>query len=273
MDRFDWIEFGDGAKSGKERAPAPRTRPTDGPSFYRAAREMRQAGHFKAAADCFRKTVSFDDHHYWAWVALIDTLVRARHIEEADTVSQEAIGNYRQVRPLYAARALVLAVQGKLDEAWPMSDVSVEGGDRSWYSRCVRGELFLRHDVEERRKAVALFEEAMDLSQRDWEAPFIAGLALLDAKLPALAAGFFAEAAHCNPRAPICWLCLGDAFNELRLYDQALFYYQRVTELEPTHEVARERQRKATPALYGLMKVFQRVSLKERWQKEYEDLM
>jgi tetratricopeptide (TPR) repeat protein len=273
MDRFDWLEFDTGVgESQKKRGPALRTQPTDGPSYYRAAREMRQAGHFKAAADYYRKSISFDDHHYAAWVELVDTLVRAQRIEDADRVSDEALRAYRQVRPLYAARALVLAHRGKFDEAYPLAQVSVEGGDRSWYSRCVFGELMLRTNAAQRAEALDRFEEAMDLADGHWEAPFLAGLPLLDAKLPALAAGYFSEAARAKPLAPICWLCLGDAFRDLKLFDQALFYYQRVVELEPSNEIALQRQKDTSPLLYGLTRVFRRDSLKRRWQREFEKL-
>ncbi|MCP4643614.1 MAG: tetratricopeptide repeat protein [bacterium] len=270
MDRFDWLELDQESDAAKRATPAIRTRPTDGPSFYRAAGEMRQSGHFKAAADYYRKTLAFDDHHYDAWTELVDTLVRAGQLDTAEQVSTEAIEAYRRVRPLYAARALVLAHQGRCDEALPMSDVSVEGGDRSWYARCVRGELYLHINRNDRAGALALFEEAMELAQQDWRAPFLAGVGLLDAELPTLAAGFFADAAHLNPHAPVCWLCLGDAFRDLRLYDQAGFYYQRAVELEPTHEVARERQKTTGSLVYGLMRALNRRSMMERWNKLYE---
>jgi tetratricopeptide (TPR) repeat protein len=279
MDRFDWLELDSHAglahvkPDGPKSAQAPRTMPKDGPSFYRAARAMRYAGHFKTATDFYRKTVGFDDQNFAAWVELTDTLVRAGRLDEADAVSREAHENYRQVRPLYAARALVLAFQGRMDEAMPLSNVSVDGGDRSWYSRCVRGELLLRTDPAFRTDALAAFEDAADLASPPWEPALIAGWALLDAKLFVLAAGHLAEAAHWNPRAPLCWLCLGDCFRELMFYEQALFYYQRVIELEPSHDLALERQKTCAPRVFGLMRLFNRKSLQDRWQKEFDKAM
>lgn len=153
-----------------------------------------------------------------------------------------------------------------------MSDVSVEGGDRSWYARCVRGDLTLRSGSCRQAEAQELFEEALNLAERNWEAPFMCGLALLDAKLPALAAGYLAEAGHWDPQVPACWLFLGDAFQALRLYEQAAFYYDRVTELEPTNDLGVTRKKETIPHMYGLMRAFKQDSLWKRWDKEFKKL-
>lgn len=275
MDRFESLEFESksGSAAGREADVSPLVAPADGPGFYRAARAMREAGHFQSACGYYRKAVGFNDHHYGAWVELTDSLIRAGLIEEADRVSQEVIDAYRQVRVLYAARALVLGHQGRIEQARPLSDVSIEGEQPSWYGHCVRGELMLLEDSSTWPEAVAEFERAFELAgDLAWEAAFLAGWSLLAAKLHVLAAGFFAEAAHQRPRAAACWLFLGDTFHGLQLYDQALFYYQRVTELEPTHDKALERQRRTTPMLYGLMRAFRKGALERIWQREYERL-
>ena len=275
MDRFDWLEL-DSAPgvAAAQTGPVPIepvTMPKDAPSFYRAARTMREAGHFKAASDFYRKAVGFDDHHYDARVELVDTLVRARRIAEADAASLEAHEGHKQVRVLYASRALVLAHLGRTNEAMQFSDVSVDADD-SWYARCVRGEVLLRMDAGFRGEALALFEQATRLAQNAWEPAFLAGWVLLDAKWYALAAGYLAEAAHLRPRAPLMWLCLADCFRELKFYEQALFYYQRVTELEPSSEIAIARQKECGPLMYGLMRAFSRDSPQKRWRREFDKL-
>ncbi|MBM3289617.1 MAG: hypothetical protein FJY92_05650 [Candidatus Hydrogenedentes bacterium] len=276
MDRFDWLELESAPGVGTERAPAAPvesvTMPKDAPTFYRAARAMREAGHFRTATDFYRRAIAFDDHHYDARVELIDTLVRARRIGEADAASVEAHEGHKQVRVLYASRALVLAHIGQFNEAMRFSDVSVDA-DESWYARGVRGEVLLRMDAGFRGEALALFEQATRLAQNAWEAAFLAGWVLLDAKQFALAAGYLAEAAHQRPRASLIWLCLGDCFRELKFYEQALFYYQRVTELEPSSEIAVERQKECAPLIYGLMRAFNRGSLQDRWRREFDKLL
>ncbi len=278
MDRFDWLELDSTIGIEKkapqaQAAPTPRVQPHDAPSFYRAAREMRESGHFRAATDFYRKAIGYDDRHYAARVELVDTLIRAGRVDEAETAANEAYENYRRVRPFYASRALVLAHLRRYDEALACSDVSVEGGDRSWYSRCIRGEVLLRMEPGFRSHALEQFDEATLLTQNPWEPYFLAGWILMDAGLYALAAGHLAEAAHLSPRVPLCWLCLGDSFRELRFYEQAIFYYQRVMELEPTNELALERQRRCGSLTYGLMRLFRRDDLHRRWRREFDKNM
>ena len=271
MDRFDWLEL-DEAQRIKRAASidGPAEAPKDAASFYYAARRMRHAGHFHAASDYYSKTVALDGHNYTAWLELIDTLVRGKQLQQARQVAGNVCDTYRLVRPLYAAHALVLGHLAEFDEAMRQSDISLDDSSGGWYALCVRGEIMLRMNRNFRQDAQQCFEDAANCAEEMWEPRLLAGWALLDAKLPALAAGFLAESAHQNPRAPICWLCLGDSFRELRLYEQALFYYQRVTELEPTHELAVARQREAVPRIYGLLSIFSRGSLERRWKREIE---
>ncbi|MDZ4857535.1 MAG: hypothetical protein SGI88_01020 [Candidatus Hydrogenedentes bacterium] len=279
MDRFDWLELdstpgiAQTRRSSQKEPAAALAMPNDSASFYRAAREMRAAGHFRAATEFYRKATALNDHHFDAWAELIDTLVRARRMTEAASASQEAHEAFKQVRLLYASRALVLAHQGNFQEAMRYSDVSVDAAELSWYARSVRGELQLKMNPAHRNDALASFEQAMQMARHAWEPAFLAGWVLLDAKHFALAAGFLAEAAHQRPRAPLLWLCLGDCFRELKFYEQALFYYQRVTELEPASEIALARQKECGSLVYGLMRALSRDSLQKRWRRDFDRLL
>lgn len=270
MDRFDWLELEKAAAVESAGRYAPRQAPSDAASYYRAGREMREHGYFKSAVDYYEKAIGLNDQHYDAWIELIDTLVRISDLERAEARSREALDTYRLVRPFYASRALVMAHFGDFDEAYRHARVGVESQRPSWYAYCILAEVNLRQDVEKRLEALSLYEKALERAERPWEAAFLGGWALLEAQLPALAAGLFAEAAHHNPRAPICWLGLGDCFKALGLYDQALFYYQRVTEIEPRHEAALERQRKCASLPYGLLGALERRLMQGRWKRNFQ---
>ena len=274
MDRFDHLELNAESEPSGIASTEPLTRqaPTDGPSFYRAARQMREAGFFGAAAGFYERAVGFDDQNYRAWVQWVDCLVRGGKAEQADAVSREAVSNYGQVRLFYASRALALAHQGAFQEALPQSDVSVEGKEPHWYALCIRAELYLRMSQDNLEVARKLLEEAVEKGM-GWEPHFIGGWALMDTGWPALAAGYFSEAVRCRPSAAAGLICLGDAFRALRLHDQAMFYYQKVTEVEPNHQLALERQKACAPSLFGLMRVFRRENLRKRWNREFEKLV
>ncbi len=268
MDRFDWLELRD---EHPEQEEAPLTsRPKDGPSFHRAARALRRAGFFADAAQHYEKTVGLDEHNFVARVEWVDTLLRAEQVKAAGRCAEASIKAYRQVRPLYAAVALVLAHQRRVDEAKTFSQISLEGDQPSWYARAVQGDLILCEDVLRRDEAIQAFEQAFTVSNGYWEAYQHAGWAFMHAGLPVFAAPYFAEAAHHCPKACTPWLYLGDAFRDLHFYDQATFYYERVIELSPKHEVAQERLRTCAPLGYGLMRLFRREDLHRRWKQEYE---
>jgi tetratricopeptide (TPR) repeat protein len=173
------------------------------------------------------------------------------------------------VRPFYAARALVLAHKDEFAEAFSLSNVSISKEEPHWYAFCTRGEILLLQDPVQRLDAMIFFEAAAECPGADWQAYHMAGRALLEARLPALAASLFAEAAHLNPRGSACWLGLGDAFLALKLYDQALFYYQRVTELQPNHEIALGRQRTCAPLGFGLINALTAKALQGRWKQRF----
>jgi tetratricopeptide (TPR) repeat protein len=268
-DRFDWLEL-DKLKAGAQKGLArPSQEPWDAPSFYRAGCEMREYGFLHSAIPYFEKAVALNDQHYDAWLMLTDTLLRVKRLDAADACSKEALDNYRLVRPFYAARALVLAHLDRFGEAIPLSNASISKEEPHWYCFCARGELLLRQDSAQRLDAMIFFEASLECPGLDWQSYAMAGNALLDAHLPAMAAGMFAEAAHLNPRAPACWLGLGDSFLALRLYDQALFYYQRMTELQPNHEIALERQKRCAPLGYGLMNALATKALYGRWKNKF----
>ncbi len=274
MDRFDWIEFDSfPSNTFKETAPTQDPKdhapPNDAPSYYRAARRMREAGFFEQAAQLYAKSVGFNEHDYSARVEWMDTLLRAGQLDAAEKESAAALDNYRKVRLFYASRALVLVHRGACREALPLSDVSLEGRP-SWYARCVRAELLLRQSLGNRAAALTHLEEAVDLAGWEWEPRFLGGAILAGAGWPVLAAAYFAEAVHVRPKAAAGLLGLGDCFYDLRLYDQAMFYYRKVTEAEPKHELALERQKRGTPLLYGLVRVFEERRLRDRWKRAYE---
>ena len=269
---FDHLEFESKTERPQRRPSAPTAPPKDAAALQKHARRLRRAGHFSAAAKLYQKAVGLNEYNYAVRVACVDSLVRAGDYEAADHASHTALDAYRQVRLFYAARALALAHGGRLDEAFPLVQVSLEGEGRTWYARCVQAELLLRQSAENRVKALTLLDEAREIAEDLWEPSFLGGWMLLDAGFPALAAGFFSEAGHADPRAAAGWLYLGDCFHALRLHDQAMFYYQKAVEIEPQHETAVARQKQCAPKIFGLTRVFRRSELRRRWDRAFEQL-
>lgn len=267
MDRFDWLELNDTVPKTTDSAQHDPQYGNNSDTLYRRARKMREAGHFRLAVMFYERTIGIDTQHFRAWRELIDTLVRARQLKYADEISAKALALYPHVPEMYAARGLVLLHNNNMAEAKAHVERGHAAGDHSWYLSCVQAEIILCDNKGYSKEVLGCLEQAIEQAEFPWEAHFIGGWFLLDAALPTWAAGYLAEAGHLNPTAPIVWLCLGDCFKDLRLYDQALFYYQKATELEPQHILALKRQRECHPFIFGLMRIFKKQSLLERWNK------
>jgi tetratricopeptide (TPR) repeat protein len=150
--------------------------------------------------------------------------------------------------------------------------VALEAPTPLWYAASVQGEFLLREAPNRPRGAVSAFERALGAADDPWEAAFIAGWALRNAGHAVLAAGFFAEAVHHDPRAVAGFLGLAECFEELRLHDQAAFYFECAQELDPEHAAARAGAKRCQSLVYGLMRVFTRRDLKQRWKLEIDRL-
>ncbi len=267
MSGFDHLEI----PPRDTAASAPTRTITSAEDAYRAARQMREAGYFQSAAALYQRAIGLEERRYAAWVELVDSLVRAGDLEAADQQAQSALENYRQVRAFYAARALALLHKGAIHAAIPLSDVSLEGSPDP-FAMTVRAELLLKQSWRNRKPALELLSDALRIAEDPWEVCFTAGSTLLEAGWPPLAAGFFSEAIHARPSAAAAFIGLGDCFLQLRLYDQATFYYQQVTRMHPKHDLALARQRAAAPKIFGLMRVFRRHDLQAIWNKRLERL-
>jgi len=271
MDRFDWIELEYVPRPPSE--PAERVAPHDAPSFYRAAEDMYRSGHFRAAITYYRHAIGRDHRHYDAWTHLIDTLIRAGQLSEADTTSAQAIDEFGRMRPLYAARALALGHLRKWKDAWEFSSISLDTRTASWYAHVVRGELLLLENRATPYEALGAFEAALSASDHAWRAALLSGWALLDADLPHMAAAMFAEAARYEPTTPLIWICMGDCFHRLRLYEHAMFYYECAAKLDPKNDLVLRRRKWTSRFVYGLMRVFRRENVRKRWEREYQFLV
>jgi len=247
------------------------TEPKDGPGCHRHAKRLRRAGHLGKAARFYERSLGYQEHNYEAWLEFADTLIRARDIERADAVAQKAIEGHGQARVLYAGLACVRAHQGHLSDAFRLSDVSLDT-QRDWYAVAVRGEIAMRKAGDSRsfrKDAMECFEEASRLADDPWDAYFMAGCAMYDAGWPAYAAAYFSEALHVDPAAAAAWLGMGDAFQAMKLHEQAGFYYEQAIQLQPHLERARSGRRSALQAVYGLLSIFDKASLEEKWQARY----
>lgn len=268
---FDDLELNPALPPRRKRQRL-REEPTDGPSCYRVAGDLRRAGRLGAAVKQYERAIGYQEHNYDAWTELVDTLLRMGAPGAALECAQRGVDGHRKTRPLYAALACATAHAGDTAAAFALSDVSL-GEHRYWYPVCVRAELMLLHEPESKRvrlEAIDCYEEAIRLAADPWDAHFMAGCALLHAGWAGHAAGYFSEALHLDPIGAAGWLGLGDCFHALRLFEQASFYFGKALDLEPYLETAQRKQRTSRRAEFGLLRGLKKQSLEERWNARYD---
>ena len=274
MTNFDWLEFYSSDDGGEEMDPEngqpvePAREPSDADGFCKSAERMREMGNFEAAANLYERAIGLDEYHYMSWIMMIDSLLRANKLKDADVKSREAIETYGQVHSFYAARALVLSYIGKNRKAMMNSDISMETQSPCWYTLYARADVLLGGNRSSRPDSLWLLNKALELDNDMWEVYLLGGMAMTRAELPSMAASFFAEAAHFRPTAPICWLLLGDSFKELRLHDQAFFYYRRAEDLAPNIKAVKQRLNLGSLQLSQLMQAFRLEDLYKRWTQK-----
>ena len=271
MGLFEHIEIEIPHETGLDPIVADQFR-NEAASFHQSGIELLQRGYVSQAADMLERALGFREHDFQLWIDAIEMLVRADKLERAEARSHEALQNYRRTAPLFAAHALVLAHRGQFGDALGHVQVVFDHARRGthWYAHAIRGEILLRQDKTNRGEATYCFDQAMDGQKNPWRAALIAAWAFLDAELPVFAAAAAAEVAHWNPRACIGWLLMARCFEQLRLYEQAQFYYGCVLELEPNHPAGLRGRQSAKAARFGLLSLFRRENLKGRWRTAYE---
>lgn len=269
MSRFDFIQP-EPPKQGEKARFDLLEEPEDAAGFRRAARDMRRMANFDAAVQLYERALGLDEYHHGTWAELVDSLLRMGRAKQAEKRAQEAIANYGQVRVFYAAKGLALAHLDKHDEALGYCQVSLEGEERDWHALCAAAECTLRSDRDALEVCVGFWEEALGRTTQAWEVYFTAGAALLDARRPAHAAGYFAEAVHEDPKAVAGWIGLGDAFRMLRLFDQAAFYYRQGEDLDPYNRRLRKRRMNTAKRAFGLLQALPLRPLEARWRQRWK---
>lgn len=271
MDLFGHIEIEIPRDAGLDPIVADQFR-NEAASFHQSGLELLQRGHVKQGAEMLERALGYREHDPRLWIDAIELLVRANQLDRAEARSQEALHNYRRTAPLFAAHALVLAHQGRHGDALGHVQVVFDHARPDWhgYAHAVRGEILLRQDKSNRSEAIACLDRAMDGQPNPWRTALVGAWAFLDADLPVFAAGYASEVAHWNPRANIGWLLLGRCFEELKLYEQAEFYYDCVLQQEPNHAWAARGVQSAKSSGFGLTRVFRRANLNGRWRTAYE---
>ncbi|NQT86133.1 hypothetical protein HQ560_05170 [bacterium] len=179
---LDYLEFPDGGR-GEEAQPSLQeavSHRTPAEGEFREAEQLYYNGEFGLAAEAFGRARRHDPALFDAWANEAEGYLRAGDLAKAGAAALEAIETYGRVPVFYAARAIVLAHEGYLEEAYQHSDVSVQHQDASAFTWLSRAEVLLSGDQPGILRSVeACFEKAAQRDPSRWRSTFRAALILL----------------------------------------------------------------------------------------------
>jgi len=179
---LDFLEFPGSGRGAESDVPLQEdvSHRTPGEGEFREGEDLYYDGEFLPAAEAFGRARRHDPALFDAWAYEAEAYLRAGDLGQAAAAAGEAIETYGRVPIFYAARAVVLAHQGYLEEAYRHSDISVQHEDTSAFTWLSRAEVLLSGDQPGILRSVeACFEKADQHDPSHWHATFRAALILL----------------------------------------------------------------------------------------------
>jgi tetratricopeptide (TPR) repeat protein len=247
---LDWLELPDGKQKAGNGAPlreeVRRLRPAE--ELMLSAERLYYEGEFALAAREFRRVRSHDPSLFAAWAEEVDAWLRAGDAAAADAAATEALDSYGKVPLFYAAKALVLAHQGHVLEAFRFSDISVRHQDASMFTWLSRGEVVLSAaQPGTMASADACFERAYQLDPTRWHAPFRVALVLHRWGYADRALERLAQATEVRRDGPFLWKFRGDCHRQVGHDAGARECYQVALSRRPDYKPALDALRSMTP--------------------------
>ena len=233
---LDWLELpGEESDEGELTEDVRRTEPAE--ELMAAAEALFHEGAFAQAAGEFAKAREHDPMLFAAWAAECEAHVRAGDLAAADACATEALETYGRVPLFYAAKAIVLAHQGYLREAYQHSDIAVREHGSSAFTWLSRAEVILSSArVEALGSCEGCFEKAFALDPSGWHATLRAGLMLRDWGHAERALGAFSQVARLAPNNAFLWKCMGDCRRQMGQEATARECYLTALAKSPDHE-------------------------------------
>lgn len=243
----NWLEFP--RESGDSREPpeeARGRRPAE--ELMLSGERLYYEGEFQDAAREFRSARRHDPSLFEAWAAEVDARLRGGDLPRAEEAANEALAAYGLVPVFYAAKALVLAHRGYIQDACRHSDIAVEHDRGSMFTWLARAEVVLGTAAWGTMGSVeSCFERACQADPTHWRANFRAALCLIQWNRPERALERFAHVTQFVPQNPFVWKTMGDCHRQLGNAAAARECYQMALARRPGYGPAQEALEAMTP--------------------------
>ncbi|HEY3863332.1 MAG TPA: tetratricopeptide repeat protein [Verrucomicrobiae bacterium] len=204
MSRFVNLEISreDGAQS-----PAGPSAAVKDQAFYeRQAQAAFEAADFEEALRSYAKVMAFDPNNAPPWIGQVRMLIELDQCDEANIWADKALEHFPREADLLAAKAVILARRGDMQNALAFSDAATGQNGASPYVWLARGEVLLAG-----REPLADYcvDKAVMLAPGDWAAAWQAARVRMRHGQFSRAMALLQKAAEWNPAHFLPWLELG----------------------------------------------------------------
>lgn len=207
-------------------------------SFYqRAAQSAFEAGDFQNALRAYAKVLEFNPRNAAAWTAQVRMLTELDQLEEASAWADKSLEKFPREADLLAAKAVVLARRGEIQNALAFSDAAVGENGSSPCVWLARGDILL---TARQTLADYCLEKAMMLAPGDWSVALQAARIRSRHSQFSLALRPLQQAVEWNPRHFRAWIELGKCQEALGLANAAEKSFVQAQALNPKDETAAE---------------------------------
>jgi tetratricopeptide (TPR) repeat protein len=226
MSRFVNLEFGNQAG---EQTPAHAHAVVKDEAFYqREAQSAFEEADFQKALRSYAKVLEFNPNNAAAWTAQVRMLIELDQCDEANGWADKTLERFPREADLLAAKAVLLARRGEIQNALAFSDAAVGENGTSPYVWLARAEVLLAA-----RESLADYciDKALMLAPGDWVAAWQAARLRVRHGQFSMALRLLQQAVEWNPGHGLPWLELGRCQEALGLTDSAKKSFTQAREL------------------------------------------
>lgn len=207
----------------------------------REGERLYYEGEFRRAAEAYGKARGHEPAFFDAWAGEVESYLRAGDVPQAAAAADEAIDTYGQVPVFYAAKAIVLAHQDRVREAYWHSDIAVRQEETSTFTWLSRAEVLLAAGTPGIMGSVeACFEKAAQHAHTPWQAAFRAALILIQWGKVDRALERLEQVVAAVPENGCAWKLQGDCHRQRGNIESARGCYEMALTCQPGYEAAEE---------------------------------